>query len=1023
MPFSRARYVTLCQQSLVTAAVLALGVSAAGVKTLDIVPQPGPAAGAQGTAPGVLPQDALADHVGRPPKTEVDTAPVTPKVREVKVSGISTRTAATPASPKAPERAPATKAPQKAPAPSAERVVPPTTNTKSAVPAKRMVALSDPQPVRGYATVGVTWEHGVQYAENQLAVQVRTEKQGTWSGWMTVAYHDDHGPDGGSSEEEARNERPGTDALVIGDVDFVQMRAQSSNGVVPPDLKLAVIDPGTGTLVKAAPAIDTSKLPSSDIAPASAEVSTTAAASAAQEDGQDTAALSAMKVAPKPYIYSRAQWGANERLRDQTAPSYGTVQTGFIHHTVNANNYTEAQVPALLRGIYAYHTQSRGWRDIGYNYLVDRFGRIWEGRYGGVTRAVVGAHTLGYNEVSFAMSAIGNYDITAPSQAVLNAYASLFAWKLSLYNIRADTPRIWVKGKYLQAINGHRDVGQTACPGRYLYAKIPSIRDAAQRIQNAAQTGTTAPPVTPPTPPAAPTPNADGFATPTQTPRAATTQPSPLAFPRSLNLVGDANPDLALKSSTGQVRIFQTGGQTGFKAPVSTRGNWAAYDKLVAVGDVTGDGRGDVLARARSGGSARVYRGDGAGHVLFPAIGATYAFRSANMITSAGDWNRDGRNDVLMRDTRGWLFMLPGKGAGRFGKPVLLSKFWRGFSTTAVAGDLTGDGRVDIVGTRGNGYVYTVANRKAKRLRAAVSRYYVGKNYTALVGAGRDMTGDGYGDAVLRAPRTGQVIILPGTSRGFGSALGPFDAAKGLTRLSTGQMAGGAQPDVVGTNGAGTQLLVAANNGLTNLRPSIATNLTQPGITQVLNAGDWNHDGIGDLITRESAGDALVLRPGAGNGLFRAGVLMGRGWRTITNLAAVGDVTGDKLPDLVGKTAAGKTTIFPGNGAASFKATVLAPNYLKSFNQVGIGSWQPQLFPGSAYVSSDGSFVPFRFIGAGDLAGYDWVIGPGDVDGDGHNDLVVRDAGARLWLLPGTLSGYGTRRLIASGFSGYTLGG
>ena len=106
-------------------------------------------------------------------------------------------------------------------------------------------------------------------------------------------------------------------------------------------------------------------------------------------------------------------------MREQSAPSYGTVKAGFIHHTVNSNSYSSGQVPSLLRGIYAYHTQSRGWRDIGYNYLVDRFGRIWEGRYGGVTRAVVGAHTSGYNEYSFALSAIGNYDVTGPPAAVL----------------------------------------------------------------------------------------------------------------------------------------------------------------------------------------------------------------------------------------------------------------------------------------------------------------------------------------------------------------------------------------------------------------------------------------------------------------------------------------------------------------------------------------------------------------------------------------------------------------------------
>ena len=97
---------------------------------------------------------------------------------------------------------------------------------------------------------------------------------------------------------------------------------------------------------------------------------------------------------------------------------------------MNANDYTRAEVPALLRSIYAYHTQSRGWSDIGYNYLVDRFGRIWEGRYGGIDRPVVGAHTLNYNDWSFAMSAIGSYDIKQPSRAMVEAYGALFAWKL-----------------------------------------------------------------------------------------------------------------------------------------------------------------------------------------------------------------------------------------------------------------------------------------------------------------------------------------------------------------------------------------------------------------------------------------------------------------------------------------------------------------------------------------------------------------------------------------------------------------
>jgi uncharacterized protein with LGFP repeats len=351
------------------------------------------------------------------------------------------------------------------------------------------VALSDPQPVTGYATVGVTWKHGVDYSPSALTVEVRMKDHGTWSGWNLLGHDSEDGPDGNSSEVVSASARPGTDALVVGNVDQVQMRAETTDGTTPPDLKLAVIDPGTGKMTTATPAIDTAKL----AAPQTGDVSTPGPQASGSGNVQDTAALSAMRVAPRPYIYSRAQWGANEKMRDQTMPSYGTVKAGFIHHTVNANNYSAAQVPALLRGIYAYHTQSRGWRDIGYNYLVDRFGRIWEGRWGGVTKAVVGAHTLGYNEVSFAMSAIGNYDIANPPQAVLTAYARLFAWKLSLYNIRADGSHVWVKNRWLHAINGHRDVGQTACPGRYLYAKIPYIRALAQSYQNAAQSGSTQP--------------------------------------------------------------------------------------------------------------------------------------------------------------------------------------------------------------------------------------------------------------------------------------------------------------------------------------------------------------------------------------------------------------------------------------------------------------------------------------------------------------------------------------------------
>ena len=170
-------------------------------------------------------------------------------------------------------------------------------------------------------------------------------------------------------------------------------------------------------------------------------------------------------------------------MRDASSLHYFEVHAGFVHHTVNANDYTRAEVPGILRSIYAYHTKSRGWSDVGYNFLVDRFGRIWEGRYGGVDRPVVGAHTLGYNDDAFAMSAIGNFETKKPTRVMLEAYGALFAWKLSLHGVSATSSQQFVTKRNFKAINGHRDAAATACPGKYLYAKLPLIRRLAGQAQ------------------------------------------------------------------------------------------------------------------------------------------------------------------------------------------------------------------------------------------------------------------------------------------------------------------------------------------------------------------------------------------------------------------------------------------------------------------------------------------------------------------------------------------------------------
>jgi hypothetical protein len=150
---------------------------------------------------------------------------------------------------------------------------------------------------------------------------------------------------------------------------------------------------------------------------------------------------------------------------------------------------------------------------------------------------------------------------------------------------------------------------------------------------------------------------------------------------------------------------------------------------------------------------------------------------------------------------------------------------------------------------------------------------------------------------------------------------------------------------------------------------------------------------------------------------------MDDGWKPFKYLAAVGDVTGDKNPDLVGaKLAPGPFTVFPGNGEASFLAPFRAPSSLRTFNQIGTGSWTPASSH-PTYISSDGSFVPVLGSLGADPAAYDWVVGPGDVDGDSRADLITRDSAGSLWLVPGKDKGFGARRLIGSGYGAYKLGG
>jgi hypothetical protein len=189
-----------------------------------------------------------------------------------------------------------------------------------------------------------------------------------------------------------------------------------------------------------------------------------------------------------PLIVSRPAWGANERIR-RAAPQYAdAVYFSIVHHTAGSNSYTPAQSAAIVRAIEVYHVKGNGWNDIGYNFLVDKYGQVFEGRYGGIDRPVVGAHALGFNRGSVGVAVIGNYDARGISAAARSALVDLLAWRLDVAHIDPLSTLSFPSGGnlrfpagvpvFLRAISGHRDTGFTDCPGDRLYAQLPSVARA-----------------------------------------------------------------------------------------------------------------------------------------------------------------------------------------------------------------------------------------------------------------------------------------------------------------------------------------------------------------------------------------------------------------------------------------------------------------------------------------------------------------------------------------------------------------
>jgi len=312
-----------------------------------------------------------------------------------------------------------------------------------------------------------------------------------------------------------------------------------------------------------------------------------------------------------------------------------------------------------------------------------------------------------------------------------------------------------------------------------------------------------------------------------------------------------------------------------------------------------------------------------------------------------GDLDRDGHFDIAARDRAGSLKLFPGTGRSlnaSLGTPTTVAESWDTFDLVAGVGDLTNDGKADIVA----------------------------RNATSKL-----------------------TYIYPGNGHGrLQSRLGPFAEFKELDVLtSPGQVAGSKRSDLVGRDPSG-RIVTFTNTGRTNISAINNSGSTVDTANLLVNVGDWNEDGHGDLMTRSGRTGRVYLRQGNGLGRFADPLLAATGWESIGSISAVGDVTGDGHPDLVGRPKGGSMRTYPGNGRSGFLDSRPADSTVTARLSVG---------------------PPDK---------YDWMLNVGDANGDKRPDLIAREkATGVLWLMPGREKGFAQRRFISEGFSSYDLGG
>ncbi|OAH13180.1 FG-GAP repeat protein [Streptomyces jeddahensis] len=661
-----------------------------------------------------------------------------------------------------------------------------------------------------FSAVVLTWNNEKAELDGTAEVRTRSLETGEWSAWQKLP--EDPGQ-GEGKEAERAGLRGGTESVWTGQSDGVEVRVVAEDGTaseLPAGLDVKLIDPGTDSGARAttsavepaafaaetatatadatatespAPSGSESTVPAASTEPATTESATTSespsesasASASASPEPSETVPTARPSTVVKPPIITQAEWGASTDYNG--TPSYGDkIEAAVVHHTgVSSDNTLScAESRARVRSIQMSHI-SQGWYDIGYNFLVDRCGQIFEGRSGGMDLPVVGAHDAGFNTNTVGISYIGNFETAKPTKAALDAISRVIAWKFGQYGVdpkanvtlTSRAPLNYSGNKVpegstitLPTIFGHRDTNATACPGANLYPKLSTIRTLASLpgVSHALPTSDF---------------NRDGVSDLVAgVPKASGSVGNVVIVPGSVNGPAAGSKLRLTQSSAGVPGSSESGDQ------------WGA---ATAWGDINGDGYADLAIGAPGEDDTTGHADRGAVTILYGPtfdknassiqLGDDYTPTGAKFgaAVTVGDFNGDGKADVFAASTG-----TGGSWAARFADGhEVAGQVTSGSGGLAYAdattGDFNRDGYADVAlnyrDSSGIGRVTWFRGSKSTGL-TKVSTLSVKGGRSIAAG---DVNGNGYDDIVIGQPYTaesgakagGQVTMVPGTSTGF----------------------------------------------------------------------------------------------------------------------------------------------------------------------------------------------------------------------------------------------------------------